>query len=209
MADARDKPAGESVRTTDGLDERIREPVSVTGARDKQARESVSATDARDKQARESVSEAGPVEVLGAAPQPLTGYHCTMNPSGAWLAVGAAALLACAGCASPPTARAAPTLTPDLQAEQACIVHEIAAWNPNITFISAKCSNGLIVERTEPMLMWLFASPAFRAKYVTAVQVLARQMRELDAAMARMGEPGETRSTRIGELPPLPNALGW
>jgi len=127
----------------------------------------------------------------------------------AWVSRLPAVLLACAGCASAPPQRPEPTITPDLQAEQTCIVREIAAWNANLSFISAKCSQGLIVERTEPMLEWLFASAAFRAKYATAVQVLARQMRELEAAMARSGDPTDTRAYRIGDVPPPPDALGW
>jgi hypothetical protein len=126
--------------------------------------------------------------------------------------VAVAALLACVGCASAAPQRRTDGLTSDLRAEQACIVHEIAVWNPSITLISAKCSRGQIVERTEPMLAWLFSSPKFRAKYATAVQVLSWQMRQLDAAMARGGDPLDTpidtRSYQIGETP-ASDASDW
>jgi hypothetical protein len=130
------------------------------------------------------------------------------------MAAAAWAVFACAGCVSAtPERRPTDDLTADLRAEQACIVHEIAIWNPSITLISAKCSRGQIVSRTEPMLTWLFSSRAFRDKYATAVQVLTHQMRELDAAMARTSDPlnapADTRSYRIGDAPSSDDALGW
>jgi len=112
------------------------------------------------------------------------------------------------GCAGAGVDRPKSTLTPDLQAEQACVVREIAGWHPSIAFISAKCSRGLIVERTEPILAWLLASPKFRAKYPTATGVLAAQMRELDAAISRTGDPYDRRFYVIGESPDS-DALGW
>jgi hypothetical protein len=120
------------------------------------------------------------------------------------------AALACIalGCTAVPAPASRSVLTPDLAAEERCVVGEIAAWRPDLSLIAAKCSRGEIVARTEPMLRWLFSSALFRDRYQTAVQVLSWQMQELSWRMRALdgstsASPGEA-AQESGTLPPLP-----